>query len=66
MTIPMRAMSDNLPAKMAAGMRPRDGHRSQIQLGARVSLRVVFRNVFAAAGNSIKGTDDRSSQRTNA
>jgi hypothetical protein len=61
----MRAIvrfTTNQKTRMAAGMRPRDGHRYRIQLGANVPLRVVFRNVFAAAGNSTKGTDDRPSQ----
>jgi hypothetical protein len=63
-TVPILAMLDNQPKQMAAGMRPRDGHRYPIQLGANVSVRVFLRNVFAAAGNSFKGTDDRPSQRT--
>ena len=53
----------NQPTKMAAGMRPRDGHGSQIQLGANLSFRVAFRNDLAAAGNSNEGTDGCFQQR---
>ena len=44
-------------------MRPRDGHRYPNQLGANLSFRVIFRNEFAAAGNSNDGTDGRFKQR---
>jgi hypothetical protein len=57
-------MTAKYPKEKAAGMRPRDGRRSQIQLGASILFRVAFRNDFAAAGNSHKGTDDRFDQRT--
>jgi hypothetical protein len=43
--------------KMAAGMRPRDGHEFQIHHGANVSVRVAVRK-HAAAVSSKESDDD--------